>query len=84
MLDADLQAVSEEMERLAPTTAAAGEREQPRRQPRPASLPRREVRHEPESTTCSCGCQMKRIGEDVAEKLDYLKDVMERLTPFSG
>jgi len=70
-LDADLQAVSEEIERLAPATAASRERQQPKRQPLPASLPRREVRHEPESTTCSCGCQMKRIGEDVAEKLDY-------------
>ena len=70
-LDADLQAVSEEIERLAPVATAPREREQPRRQPLPASLPRREVRHEPESTTCVCGCQMKRIGEDVAEKLDY-------------
>jgi hypothetical protein len=32
---------------------------------------RTEIHHEPESTTCTCGCQMKRIGEDVAEKLDY-------------
>jgi len=70
-LDADLQAVSEEIERLAPAATAPREREQPKRQPLPADLPRREVRHEPESTTCSCGCQMKRIGEDVAEKLDY-------------
>jgi len=70
-LDADLQALSEEIERLAPPTAAARERQQPKRQPLPANLPRREVRHEPESTACACGCQMKRIGEDVAEKLDY-------------
>jgi transposase len=70
-LDADLQAVSEEIERLAPAATAPREREQPKRQPLPANLPRREVRHEPENTTCSCGCQMKRIGEDVAEKLDY-------------
>jgi transposase len=70
-LDADQQAVSEEIERLTPATAAPGERQQPKRQPLPANLPRREVRHEPENTTCSCGCQMKRIGEDVAEKLDY-------------
>jgi transposase len=46
-------------------------RQQAKRQPLPANLPRREVRHEPENTTCACGCQMKRIGEDVAEKLDY-------------
>jgi transposase len=70
-LDADLQAVAEEIEQLAPPAAAPRERQQARRQPLPAGLPRREVRHEPASTTCACGCQMKRIGEDVAEKLDY-------------
>jgi transposase len=37
----------------------------------PSHLPRREIRHEPEDTTCGCGQAMKRIGEDVAEKLDY-------------
>jgi transposase len=31
----------------------------------------REIRHEPENTTCGCGTPMQRIGEDVAEKLDY-------------
>ncbi|MBA3774616.1 MAG: IS66 family transposase [Ramlibacter sp.] len=74
-LDADLQAVSEEIERLAPVEAAPRERQSPKRQPLPADLPRREVRHDPESTTCACGCQMKRIGEDVAEKLDYVPGV---------
>ena len=43
----------------------------PKRQALPAHLPRREIRHEPESTTCACGCTIQRIGEDVAEKLDY-------------
>lgn len=43
--------------------------------PLPANLPRREIRHEPESSTCGCGCRMKRIGEDMAEKLDYEPDV---------
>jgi transposase len=38
----------------------------------PLELPRVEIRHEPESTVCECGCQMKRIAEDVAEKLDYV------------
>ncbi len=47
----------------------------PKRQPLPAGLPRREIRHEPESTTCRCGCELKRIGEDVAEKLDYTPGV---------
>lgn len=26
-------------------------------------------------TTCKCGCQLKRIGEDVSEKLDYTPGV---------
>lgn len=74
-LDADLQAVSEEIERLRPVEVAPRERQVPKRQPLPANLPRREVRHDPESTACACGCQMKRIGEDVAEKLDYVPGV---------
>ncbi|MAZ10989.1 MAG: IS66 family transposase [Sutterellaceae bacterium] len=44
---------------------------QPKRKPLPPELPRTEIRHEPDSTLCKCGCQLKRIGEDVAEKLDY-------------
>jgi hypothetical protein len=71
-LDADLQAVAEEIERLAPADTTKRELQKPKRQPLPANLPRREVRHEPENTTCACGCQMKRIGEDVAEKLRRL------------
>ncbi|HRO54899.1 MAG TPA: IS66 family transposase, partial [Alicycliphilus sp.] len=69
-IEADLAAVALEIDQLAPQTDRQGKK-QPKRQPLPANLPRREIRHEPESTTCRCGCQMKRIGEDVAEKLDY-------------
>jgi transposase len=70
-LEADLQAVSEEIERLVPQDKPAGEANKPKRQPLPAQFPRREIHYEPDSTTCSCGCQMKRIGEDVSEKLHY-------------
>jgi transposase len=73
--DADLQAMAEELEALPPQPGEKRERRQPKRQALPADLPRREVRHEPESTVCACGCQMKRIGEDVAEKLDYVPGV---------
>ena len=52
----------------AATTKTKG---QAKRTPLPPELPRTEIHHEPESTTCACGCQMKRIGEDIAEKLDY-------------
>ena len=50
-------------------------RSKPKRSPLPAHLPRVEVRHEPEQTVCGCGCAMKRIGEDVSEKLDYTPGV---------
>jgi transposase len=74
-LDEDLQAVADEIEQAMPAVAARQDKQVPKRAPLPASLPRREIRHEPVSTTCSCGCQMKRVGEDVAEKLDYVPGV---------
>jgi transposase len=70
-LDSDLAAVAAEIEAMDASTKAAGDKQSPRREKLPAHLPRREVRHEPEDTTCGCGQPMKRIGEDVAEKLDY-------------
>src|SRR5687767_1620901 len=42
-LDADLQAVAEEIERLTPAPAAPVDRQQAKRKPLPANLPRREV-----------------------------------------
>ncbi|MEZ5704813.1 MAG: IS66 family transposase [Burkholderiaceae bacterium] len=63
-----------EIEQLRPTQPVT-DKQQPKRTPLPANLPRREIRHEPTSTTCQCGCQLKRIGEDVAEKLDYVPGV---------
>jgi transposase len=69
-LDADLAAIEEELERLRPAPRT-DRKESARREALPAHLPRVDVRHEPETTTCGCGCQLKRIGEDVAEKLDY-------------
>ena len=74
-IDADLAAVAVEIEQLQPPAAALEAKQQPKRQPLPAHLPRREIRHEPDSTTCACGCALKRIGEDVAEKLDYVPGV---------
>jgi len=75
-IEADLAAVASEIDALAQAqTPATAENKHAKRLPLPAHLPRREIRHEPASTTCSCGCQMKRIGEDVAEKLDYVPGV---------
>lgn len=75
-IEVDLAAVASEIEALAQTqTPATTEKKQAKRLPLPAHLQRREIRHEPASTTCACGCQMKRVGEDVAEKLDYAPGV---------
>ena len=68
-LDADLAAMETELAQL--STAPPNPGGQAKRQPLPPKLPRTEIHHEPESTTCACGCQLRRIGEDVAEKLDY-------------
>ncbi len=75
-LDEDLQAVNDEIEQLqSDDTAPPKAKQQPKRQVLPANLPRTDIHHEPDSTTCQCGCQLKRIGEDVAEKLDYVPGV---------
>jgi transposase len=70
-LDSDLAAVAAEIEGTQTAAKATGEKQAPKREKLPANLPRREIRHEPENTTCGCGTPMQRIGEDVAEKLDY-------------
>ena len=75
MIDADLEAIGAELAALRSPAQAQPSKEQPKRTPLPAQLPRVEVRHEPERTMCSCGCAMKRIGEDVSEKLDYTPGV---------
>jgi len=76
-IDVDLAAARAELDkaRAAAKAAAPAEKEKPKRQPLPPELPRTEYRHDPESTTCSCGCALKRIGEDVSEKLDYAPGV---------
>lgn len=74
-IDADLEAIDLEIQAL--RQPASKPRSQPRRVALPANLPRREVRHEPDSLQCSCGCALERIGEDVSEKLDYLPGVFE-------
>jgi hypothetical protein len=39
----------------------------------PEDLPRVQHRHEPESTDCTCGAAMVRVGEDVSEELDIVR-----------
>jgi transposase len=76
-IDADLEAIDAELAALRSATPPQPHKEQPKRTPLPAHLPRIEVRHEPEQTRCGCGCAMKRIGEDVSEKLDYTPGVFQ-------
>ena len=73
--DADLEAIECEFEQLAPKPEPAAVKDKPRRTPLPAQLPRVEIRHEPDLTQCRCGCALKRIGEDVSERLDYTPGV---------
>ncbi len=75
-IDADIEAISLEIEALKDTPASPP-KEKPRRVALPAAFPRREIRHEPESTQCNCGCTLERVGEDVSEKLDYIPGVFE-------
>jgi transposase len=73
-IDTDLAALALEIEQRAPSKDS-GDKQQPKRVALPADLPRTEHHHEPENTACSCGSQLKRIGDDVAEKLDYVPGV---------
>src|SRR5690606_3197067 len=73
LIDADLAAMEAELAELLPTQApAAPAKQQPKRTPLPPQLPRTLIHHEPEDTQCRCGCALKRVGEDISEKLDYV------------
>jgi len=70
--DADIAAIETELAATAPDTpAVSNTKQQPKRKALPPELPRTLIAHEPDNTQCQCGCQLKRIGEDVSEKLDY-------------
>ncbi len=77
LLTTDLEAIDAELQALRPAPVADEPRQQPKRAPLPAQLPRTVIRHEPDSTecACACGCQLQRIGEDISEKLDYTPGV---------
>ena len=73
----DIGAIETELELLAGVPLATRTTRQAKRRPMPEHLPRIEYRHEPENTTCQCGCQLQRIGEDVSEKLDFIPGVLQ-------
>ncbi|SHM07027.1 IS66 family transposase [Vreelandella subglaciescola] len=72
LVDGDLAAIEAELAQLTADDAPAPPKKQPRRAPLPPELPRTLIHHEPENTQCRCGCQLKRVGEDISEKLDYV------------
>jgi transposase len=76
-VDADIAAIDEQLAELKAVLAPKTDepKQTPRRAALPAALPRREIAHDPENTNCACGCAMKRVGEDVTEKLDYTPGV---------
>jgi transposase len=82
-LDADLAAIEAELDALrelaSDTPTASTQPERPRSTPKraalPPELPRTVVNHEPVSTTCGCGTELQRVGEEVSEKLDYTPGV---------
>lgn len=71
MLDTDIAAIGAELKALNPAPATSEPRQQPKRTALPAQFPRTLIHHEQDITQCVCGCQLKRISEDVSKKLDY-------------
>ena len=74
-VDADIAAIEAELEELATPAKPPATQRKPKRQPLPDNLPRVEIRHDPESEHCACGCQRRRIGGEISEKLDYTPGV---------
>src|SRR5690606_36533151 len=72
---ADIAAIELELEQLRAAPSISQPKQQPKRAPLPPELPRIEHGHEPDSTICTCGCQLQRIGQDVAANLDYVPGI---------
>jgi transposase len=76
-VDGDIAAIDMQIAALQASLPpkAEDQKQTPRRAALPARLPRVEHQHEPANTHCACGCALKRVGEDVSEKLDYTPGV---------
>lgn len=68
----DLASAQQRLAQLGVKTSPTAPKDKPARQALPADLPRVEVFHEPENTTCNCGQTLSRISQDVSERLDYV------------
>src|SRR5450830_1710422 len=70
LIDTDIAAIEAELEALQPAPVSTEARQKPNRTALPPQFPRPLIHHEPDNSHCQCGCVLKRIGEDVSEKLD--------------
>ncbi|UVJ41918.1 IS66 family transposase [Pseudomonas sp. LS1212] len=75
LIDTDIAAIEAELAALQPAPVPTEARQKPKRTALPPQFPRTLIHHEPDNTQCTCGCALKRIGEDVSEKLDYTPGV---------
>lgn len=75
LIDTDIAAIEAELQALQIAPTATKEKQKLKRTALPAEFPRTLIHYEPDNTHCPCGCALKRIGEDVSEKLDYTPGV---------
>jgi transposase len=75
LIDTDIAAIEAELQTLQTPSTATETKQKPKRTALPPEFPRTLIHHEPDNTHCPCGCELKRIGEDVSEKLDYTPGV---------
>ncbi|EGH33503.1 transposase component [Pseudomonas syringae pv. japonica str. M301072] len=75
LIDTDIAVIEAELQALQTATTPTEKKQKPKRTALPAEFPRTLIHHEPDNTHCKCGCALKRIGEDVSEKLDYTPGV---------
>lgn len=75
LIDTDIAAIEAELQTLRTAPIPTEKKQKPKRTALPAEFPRMLIHHEPDNTHCQCGCALKRIGEDVSEKLDYTPGV---------
>jgi transposase len=69
LIDTDIAAIEAELHALQTPSVAT------QRTALPPEFPRTLIHHEPDNIHCPCGGALKRIGEDVSEKLDYTPGV---------
>ncbi|QXI18872.1 IS66 family transposase [Pseudomonas hamedanensis] len=75
LIDTDIAAIEAELQALQTAPTPTEKKQKPKRTALPAEFPRTLIHHEPDNTHCQCGCALKRIGEDISEKLDYAPGV---------